>query len=147
MFCFLCPFALSANRTAKSVFDECSKVQDLTISGSMDLNDIFTPEVLFYYNKMSANSPKCFRISKGFIIGLSGNDGNAQVDIVGRDKDGNTFSASANDKPFGAACPNDGTCEYVITSTGRTNYFIAYGISTLHTIQTNNYYGNSVRYR
>ena len=128
LFSFLCHGTQYNNRTKLSAFDDCSDWIDLYLDPYDSNYDSYFPPFKVYKGlHFEANSPKCFRIEKGFIIGLV-NENNAQVSILGRTSKGITFQADADNKPFGASCPDDETCDYIITATAQTDAFIGYGI-------------------
>ena len=109
--------------------DQCSHYTTLELSSPSNIQQYLMPDFNFHRDQLEAGVTKCYKIPKGFIIGLMNNN-DAQVSIVGRDNSGNIFKADYSDKPFGAACPNDETCEYAIKATKATFALIGYGITT-----------------
>ena len=115
--------------TIAYLFDHCPGYSDLRIYGGSSLISYIIPPLKSITGTFDQGKYYCFEISKGFVIGLQNNN-NVQAHIFGRDGSGNYFSAYQKDKPFGAACPDDETCQYIILPNGTTNYILAYGITT-----------------
>ena len=116
-------------------FKGCRSFTPLYIDSPSEIYEYIVPplEYLTYHLDYSVTKGLCLRIPKGFVIAFQ-NSINVQANIIGRDDDNNIFYAYASDKPFGAACPHDGYCDYVIEPNGTTDIIIGYGITTEHEI-------------